>query len=91
MVLNIFSGVGLVVVRVWFVLLNIDFIFGKFLMIWFCCCSSFEVLVIDMFGSDVGMYSSVFLLRVGMNLLFSCDVGYRFVNRVVNVNMIVVM
>lgn len=49
-VLIIVRGVGLVVVLVFFILLNIVLIFGIVLISLFVCCRIFFVLLMEIFG-----------------------------------------
>jgi hypothetical protein len=48
---------------------------GKLLMILFCVCSTSAALVMDMPGSEAGMYSREPSLSVGMNSLPSLEAG----------------
>lgn len=65
----IFSGVELVVVLVLLVLLNIWVIFGIVMISLLVFCSIFVVCVVEIFGSVDGIYSRLFLLICGRNLL----------------------
>ena len=64
---NISVGAGSVAVLARPALPYTDATSGKLLMILFCVCISSAALVMDMPGSDAGMYSSVPSLSVGMN------------------------
>ena len=64
---NISVGAGSVAVLARPALPKTDSTSGKLLMILFWVCISSAALVMDMPGSDAGMYSSVPSLSVGMN------------------------
>lgn len=70
MVFIILSGVEFVVVFVLLVLLNIEVILGMFLINLFVVCRSVVVFVGEMSGKVDGIYSRLFLLIFGRNLLF---------------------
>lgn len=65
----IFSGVELVVVFVFLVLLNICVILGMFIISLLVFCSIFVVFVVEIFGSVDGIYNKLFLLICGKNFL----------------------
>ncbi len=72
---NISIGAGSVAVLARPALPYTELTSGKLLMILSCVCSTSAALVIDMPGSDVGMYSSVPSFSVGMNSVPRRDAG----------------
>lgn len=72
---NISIGAGSVAVAARPALPNTEATSGKLLMIRSCACMSSAALVMDMPGSEAGMYSSVPSLRRGMNSLPSWRAG----------------
>lgn len=70
------SGVGFVVVLVFFILLNIWVILGIVVISLLVCCSNLCVLLMEMSGLVFGIYIKFFLLSVGINLLFILLRGY---------------
>lgn len=76
----IFSGVELVVVFVFLVLLNICVILGMFIISLLVFCSIFVVFVVEIFGSVDGIYNKLFLLICGKNFLLILLSGQRIVS-----------
>ena len=72
---NISVGAGSVAVLARPALPKTELTSGKLLMILSCVCSTSAALVIDIPGSDAGMYSNVPSLSVGMNSLPSREAG----------------
>ena len=72
---NISVGAGSVAVLARPALPKTESTSGKLLMILFCVCISSAALVMDMPGSEVGMYSKLPSLSVGINSEPSCDAG----------------